>query len=885
MTEDPLLFYSDITKIIRAQWKKSLCVALGVVFCYFFRESESSLTYLSTASFKEESQAQELGTFFPFKHLFSIHGDSGSKTRGLLLSRGMLARVISDAGLQVVPREVKYKQLTNFIQKWRFELGRPVLLPQTLHFSAVQYSENIPHSFSIICTSKEEYLYRDDVSEVRGTFMTPFTHEGVSFILDPSEIQDFKREYHFTVNPINGCIDGLMKGIDISPNIDDSSIMEFEYIHSDPFQGKRVLRSLMKNYLAFLAEESIRIMNGQLAHLDDRCSHLDEKFQQDLAQVSHFLKEHQMVSAETSAQELSEELKSIEKELKADKENRCFLVSPDFVINAISAPSLLDLTTQLTDFLSRRMSIDLNSLEDEKESVLGKIFGNLAVFQSPASISHQSAALMKQIEKANGFINLGPIDEKKYIQDLISISSDLLLERRIYQKQSRDYAGLDLDHVYMLYQKKCNYRDDCIFKEKNIQTLLKEVNFSNFEQLICAGAFSGYVTPDLLNQATHLFSLRRDTANRTEKEQQRMEKEYHRLYDLIVHHLHEVALRWNNELECAKNSMKELNFTVLDLVNKQILLIKNQIHTQKRALLDGLDSRIRRNEERKNAILSQRELIPDLLMEEKKLKMRSEITKGMIQGLSQLMEGKMIAKTLSSIESRPLNQPYSTFVPIKSKMLLKGSSLAVIIFIGSSFLFVIFHLFQGLPISLERLSYQGFRVGGYLKDREVLRKITKGASGVIALLGQEGPDYSHEVATLLALEGKKTLLIETHFNGLLKPNHAPGLFQYLTKESESFSLCHKEGYDYLPMMGRSLFGVELLRSRRFKELIASYKDQYEVILLYSSAKLSSGEAESLLEVAQSACVTLRGETETILKPYQMWNQGKNRITFVACHDT
>jgi hypothetical protein len=885
MREDPLLFYADVIKIVRAKWRIALCIGIGAICPYFLKEADSSLKYISESSFKEVEASQDSAALSIFKTMFTSSRGSGVKMEGIVTSRAMLAAVVSEAGMQVAsPRDLSLK-IKNLKKKCLLDLGIDSPPPKELMFSKLRYQEKAALPFSIKCLSKDTFIYKRGKKEVKGTFFAPFSDQEVSFVLDPSQVEEYVgKEYRFVINSLDSCVDNLLKTLDIFPNLSDVSIIEMEYIGENPTKGNQFLKCLMQSYQDYLFAEHARIMNGQLSHLEERASSLGDKFQADLSQFAQFLKEHQMLSVESIAAELSTRLQLIEKNLEEDLNQRQFLSSSDFAVNAIDNPSLSLLTNQLNDFLSRRMTIDLNSLEDEKDSILGKIFSNLPLFQSAPVAMHQKEGLINQIEKSKGFINLGAIEEKKYIQDLISISGELLLESRLYKKESKDYSGLDLGNVYALYQKHCHHRDDSLLKWKAIKNLTTNLSQSNFEQILGSQGLSAYLSPDLVHQIHQVFTFLHDSVNRTDKEKLRLESDLERVYQLAVKNLKEVEERHRQELESAKASIKELNFAVLDLLNKQILLVKNQIHSQKKAFIEGIDSRIQRQKEIKEAILRQKALLPELLVEEKKLKMKAEMTKSMLQGLSQIVEGKMVAKLLSSIESKPLNEPYSTFSPVKSKILFKGAAIFTILFGGVIFLFVVGRIFRGLPISLDRLEFQGYRVGGLLNDRRTLRKITQGVKGVVGLFSQDGPDYSYDIAKLLATEGKRVLLIESHFNAMLKGEPQLGLFQYLSGETSSCTFSQMDGYDYLPMKGRSPFGAELMRSRRFKDLIASYKEHYEVILLYSSERLISVEAESLLEVCDLACVTLRDESEAILKPYQAWNENKTRITFVAYDD-
>ena len=168
-------------------------------------------------------------------------------------------------------------------------------------------------------------------------------------------------------------------------------------------------------------------------------------------------------------------------------------------------------------------------------------------------------------------------------------------------------------------------------------------------------------------------------------------------------------------------------------------------------------------------------------------------------------------------------------------------------------------------------------------DLETLRKVALlvDLSKVVALFSGKGPDYSCELARLLAHGERKVLLVRCDFKGKFSDREAPGLLQALS--GAPLLIRKEQGFDLLPCGGYTRHGTELLRSKAFDALLETLQKEYDHILLYDASALASTQVAALLAKCDKAAVTIAEEPIELLTPFARWayHQGHCRLTFLT----
>jgi hypothetical protein len=244
------------------------------------------------------------------------------------------------------------------------------------------------------------------------------------------------------------------------------------------------------------------------------------------------------------------------------------------------------------------------------------------------------------------------------------------------------------------------------------------------------------------------------------------------------------------------------------------------------------------------------------------LKMKTEMTKAMIEGMTQYAESKNLNRNLFHVESKPIDLAFPPLTAQKPRLILISSLFGMLV--TCLFFFYRFgqQLIKGIPASLATVKFLGLPVAGSLRsvdktdlneieesDLETYRQMTRfimNGQKVTVLFGAHR-NSSFILASLLKMHSLKTLVIDCDFHPILSKDDVPGLLHHL--QGSPHTVRHFDGYDFMPSGGSYRHSVELFTSDKFKQLIQESHILYDRIFLLSNAPLSSVEASTLLILA------------------------------------
>jgi hypothetical protein len=273
-----------------------------------------------------------------------------------------------------------------------------------------------------------------------------------------------------------------------------------------------------------------------------------------------------------------------------------------------------------------------------------------------------------------------------------------------------------------------------------------------------------------------------------------------------------------------------------------------------------------------------------------------------MQAVAQLVESRTIGQNLHHIESEPLDFALPPYLPVRAHVflffLLGGAAGFFLGFLG----LFLKDLYHGFPVSSDTLLTLRYPYSGSISfhangtdienlpgaDLESLRQTllqfgTEPSSQVIGLLANQGPDYAHLFARLLARRGRKVLLMPCDSLSTASEEDSLGWQQILNDPSAPLPIRRMNDYDLLPGGGYSRFSAELIQSSAFEELLHRLQTRYDHILLLTFSPILGAQCKSILAKSQFAVVTLGHEPTEMLTPFVHWayHEGRCRLTFLT----
>lgn len=439
---------------------------------------------------------------------------------------------------------------------------------------------------------------------------------------------------------------------------------------------------------------------------------------------------------------------------------------------------------------------------------------------------------------------------------LSSVFASLAARQKALREASaefEDFSGMTLPACQELFRTYSHQLDDLQAQMKQVIFFQDHLQEPHFELSTLSNVLTDSVTQKLVQTSTEIEGQLCDTINHSEREHSRLKE----------------------TLATQKRFLKTHLTQTLELGKIRTQLLQEKLHSLHRVMHHLLQKEKGVLEQKIEELKSRLKSVPELWHLDKRLKFRAELTKGMMEGLTQITESKNLAQHLYQVESRPLDPALVPDAPLPPRIVLKsaaaGASTAFIL----SLFFLIQAFFKGLPASLATLRLMGARTAGVLPSLETLREIAtfvrlQKPPSVISVLGEKSLEACFQLAKLLSFQHHKIIFIDCHHS-----DHSNGLWQYLQNPAAALSLEHHPDYNFLPAGPTNPFNMELLASSRFQELLAQLKNHYDFIFLFKQSSLASQEAVQLLQIADCAIVVTFEESVATLMPYLE----KERATF------
>lgn len=464
-----------------------------------------------------------------------------------------------------------------------------------------------------------------------------------------------------------------------------------------------------------------------------------------------------------------------------------------------------------------------------------------------------------------------------YLQKLFDVEFELGRLQNVSsstKQESEEFRGIDSQTARSLYLQYTRELDTLEATLKQLLFLQSQISDPSLDISSLGSILTDTVTQEMIRSASTLELELHDEANRSEKEHLRLRETLATKRKFIASHLSQSIDLHHIRSALIKEKLSSLEQVIADLLRTEKKLIEDRLLEVRDRMSDW----------------------PEKWSLDKKFKLRTELTKGMMEGLSQVFESKTLNRHLFHVESRPIDSAIAPLSPQPPRF----AFFLLSTFCASALLLYLYFFFRalqkGVPLSIQTLQVMGEHVSGEISfsitqpfdqikfsDLETLRKISafllaKQEKLCVGLLSTQ-IDFSRSLAHLLHMHNKKSLVLYTQFDTVTLQKDIPGLWHYLTGSIENLPIRSAEAYDYVPAGGTTRFGEELLSEGKFASLLATLRETYDFIFLIGSS--------SLLPFLDAAIVTHDTHSTKEWEKIGTWNRQKNSLsaTFVQLEMT
>lgn len=827
-----LVSFADLWQICKDAKRKILFGAITFACLAGLYSLTQSIEYEAQATFREKARSQSgTNSNSLTSLLFYTNNGSSSEAITMLKSRKILERVVKQTGLQasITKNEIHFNTLANIrdniIAEYAFLRGKsgPILsdLPTDITAQEVTYHEDLPLTLKLEFTSEKTFHFSCP-RNIAGTgeIGIPVAINDTAFTIVRSNNHPItSEEYILTIQPLRSEVLSLLNKIKIETDRDDKSLLKLKYAHSNRYVAPKVLNTLMQEYQNYLGEEQQHILREQVGYLQVR----HDRMQQHL-------------------QRMMEEYAAV---LTSDVTSIGF---PD------SNKAMDFLAMRQTEYSKEILSLDLELKRLQKTQTDSS--------DEIVAISDEQLPIVNPQISEN--------DAVKHSDAKNSVDAGV---GEINRPEENQFQGLNLEtakELYIDYNKQLNLLEGDILQQRFI---LDQIKDPEFEISSLSTVLHDSVSNEMISKASSLLLSLRDQRNRSAKDQERLKNELDIKKGFLAVHLKQT-------LQLLELRQKLLQEKIQALLNITLGLIK-----QERTVI----------EQHQVGLQQEMAKLPKKWVSEKLIDQQMEMNKRMVEEITKLVETKNITSNLELIQSAPIDKALAPLKP-RSPYVLLLTVLGAFIGAVISLCFSMVHsIRRGVAVTEDNLRIAGQTVLGTLSkqyqtgmnhpctdgDLALFRRITLFLDGdsskygfsyperdALLVIGR-APDYSHDIAALLAKKGLRVLLLPLSFDSVSSSQEQEGLLPYLEGRAPSPKIEKMNDYDIMPSAGISRYANEYIGSRRFADLLFELRQKYDWVIATTNAEPNSAEAEHLIHLFSCSVITITD---------QKWHQLESCLT-------
>ena len=706
----------------------------------------------------------------------------------------------------------------------------------------------------------------------------------------------FNKTLKIRVDPIDAASQKILKDIKVTKDKLAANYLTIKTKNENRYLAAKILNSLMDLYLEHLKKEQKQLVQDQLKYLEKRKDSLEKDLFTFYEHLEKYLetnvKDKGFVSLDTEIATLLRKRESYQTNLNDYVEELKYLKG--FDLDKIEKINFLDekfmnLTDDIKRLKNRKKEVLISIKRDDFD--LKKTERKVVDVEKTLLPKNSIDQLITEVDKNRIFNN----DTHLNLSNLKNINfespvNDFLDIERIKQRDldNNTLNLLDLSDAKAQIKEIAKKKEDTFLEISQIEHILTNVDKDPFQSSIAN------LIPDHLTKNINEIAKKLDDAkNYSIKEIESLKEDYNLEKKLIKSYLSDSLNLKNMNLKILDQKLYLCKKIQLKLLNQEILFLSSKAK-------DFIFEKMQKKEDGKlflenklTDLKNDMQNIVQKLAIEKKINLKSEMTKNMVESLSKLIESKNLDSNLKKINSKVIDLASIPDSNITIHLFRNSIILAILAFFITLIVSMYIKAIKGFPISFEAIKSLNFDFFGKVsfkcngidvdqlkkKDLESLRKIISSIDikkqKIITALCSLGPNYVHYLAALLALSKKKVLVIETK-SEIEEKN---GLFPYLEQDIKKLPIQKLQAYDYIASGNQKYFAFELLKSLDFIQMIDNIKDKYDLILIYSNAKLNSAEASVYLDFSDKIILSFKEETLDDLKPFLSWAKEKKKLCF------
>ncbi|HEY4254976.1 MAG TPA: hypothetical protein VGM34_01350 [Chlamydiales bacterium] len=901
--EERIFTLSDIIYLFKTLRKKLILIACVCGLFGSLSQIVRAPRYLLEATFKEGVEKSEEGGL---KDLLGGFGMTTQQPQAIVLmkSHQVLRPLIEKFGLQLsVPQVSLLKKFgQNLANQWESAMRNPLKEPDWFVFKEVSSKLEKKDIYALRFTSLTSFELLDKKGALlaQGEVGNPVQTETLSFICQktPSTLQ-IQTLYPLHFVPWLNMLQQFKSSLKIVSHKNNKSIYDLSLESTDRALGAALLNGLMEEYQHYLRKEHDQVASEQIAYLEGKQTQIYEKMGHVFDEHAAYLRDSLTSRGFIGLQEGMESFVSTHENLRGKILNinveleqlKLKQTSASCLGESPFARTLLATVEKTRELEQQRDLLELALQDTSPQIHMETLFGELSSIRAQKIETQQLSASLA----TNSLSQLPPqfawglksAELTSYLQHhlhLLSVQEKMLQERLIHPiKESEEFQGIGLETsqaLYIQYTHKLDLAEGAVHRFEHLKEELKkkEIELASLSSLLEDG-----FSREIIQQASKLSHLLKDEKHRTEKELERWTQDLEFQKRVLFEHVEQMQKLEQLNAKLTREKMASLQRASLSCIHQQLSLAKEKYN-----LLV---------EQRKTALTEEKELLTQKMAEmraiaadlperwklEHWLELKTEMGTKIMSVMTELVESKTIGRHLHHVESKPLDRAVAPLLAKKPKFLEMGFLFSL----GAAFFFffasLFRNLFKGFPLSADKLQALRFPFSGTLQKegQETLRRLSLFIEGAktIALVGGQGPNYANNLAHNLARSGHSVLLIDCEFQG----SNTPGLFQWLEKKIEAIPFQTDALFHTILSGGTCPYSVELLRSKRFEELLSEVKTRYDIVLLWQKNALHMVGAVAPLSLVDKAIVTISNEQTESLTPFIEWayHEDNCRLTFVT----
>lgn len=455
---------------------------------------------------------------------------------------------------------------------------------------------------------------------------------------------------------------------------------------------------------------------------------------------------------------------------------------------------------------------------------------------------------------------------------LFQVHEKALRERIAHQGDiEKEFRGINLPLATELFLENNRQLNAIESQILQYQFVLDKLQNPDFELNSLQSLLTDPISNQIITTYSDLLFKLRDEGHVSAREQERIRRELVLQRSFLEMHIAQTIQVQHLTADMLRKKIYSLQKVSLALIQQQISLLEKQLKDYLSNRISNLQHEKTLVENSLSKLKKEMAKIPLRWNAEQFIKQQLEMNKNFGTELAQLVESKNIVSNMEVSKSTPVDPATTPLFPKNPRIFLwflVGALLGSL----ASFSVLLFKQAQkGAGALPENLMALGLHVSGSLshkhgttlldQDLSTYRRIihhlyNSSSTKTMAMIGQKTADLSKNLAWLFHKNGLKTLIIHASFDA---SNDPKGLLSYLEGSSDMPTIHQEDFYDVIHCGNFSRFGQELIHSNRFAKLLETHTPHYDRILIVSSAKPSSPEADGLVRLCDKICVTLNEE--------------------------